>query len=86
MEIKPIRKLQNLKIRAYNPDGTYIGMIKDEIQLMDFQLQVKHIETEGYYITYNRHKYFLKKDGRIPDFHLQEEVTINKQLKELVGF
>ena len=86
MEIRPIRKIQNLKIRAYCPDGTYIGMIKDEIQLMDFQIQVKKEGKEGYYITYQRHKYSLKSDGRIPDFHLLEEVTIDKQLMELVGF
>lgn len=86
MEIKPIRKLQNLRIKVYNPDGSYIGTIKDEIQLMDFQLQIKRAAAEGYYITYKSRQYPIEKTGRIHGFYPDEEVTINKQLMELVGF
>ena len=85
MKIRPIRKIQNLKIKAYHPDGSYIGLIRDEIQLMDFQIQVKNEGVPGYYITYKGEKYVLKDNGRIPNFRLREDITIDMQLGELLG-
>lgn len=84
MKIKPTKQIQNLKIKAYHPDGSYIGMINNEIQLMDFQIQVKETGVPGYYISYQGCEYVLNTKGRIPDFRLCEDVTISKQLRILV--
>ena len=89
MEIKPVRKIQDFRIRAYAPDGTYIGLIRDELQLMDFQLQVKEAEAEGYYITYKHCRYNVEKNGKIYDFATffdGNKNTIHTMLRELVGF
>ena len=88
MRIKPVREIQNFRIRAYAPDGTYIGLIRDELQLLDFQVQVKEENAEGYYVKFKGKRYEVDKHGKIFDFGAinREPVTINSLLKTIVGF
>lgn len=85
MKIRPIRQIQNFRIKVYGPDG-YIGIIRDEIQLMDFQIQIKRAGAEGYYITHKGKKFTIRKDGKIPNLNFDEENTIDKQLEEILDF
>ena len=88
MRIKPVREIRNFRIRAYAPDGTYIGLIRDELQLLDFQIQVKEEGAEGYYIKFKGNRYEVDKYGKIFDFGAinREPVTIHSMLSTIVGF
>ena len=88
IRIKPTRKIQDFRIRAYAPDNTYLGLIRDELQLLDFQVQVKEGSSEGYYIKFKGERFEVDKCGKIFDFGKidEEPITIHKMLKTIVGF
>ena len=88
IRIKPTRKIQNFRIRAYAPDNTYIGLIRDELQLLDFQVQIKECGEGGYYIKFKRQRFEVDKFGKLFDFGTinKEPITINSMLSTIVGF
>ena len=49
----------------YSPTKQFLGVIRNEIVLLDFQCKVAKSGKRGYYLVYNGKKYQISKTGRI---------------------
>lgn len=49
----------------YSPSKQFLGIIRNEIVLLDFQCKVAKSGKQGYYLIYNGEKYPINKTGRI---------------------
>lgn len=47
-----IRKYKYPEIRLYGPDGKFIGLIENRVELNDVRIQIAQQKAEGYYITF----------------------------------
>lgn len=67
----------------YSPSKQFLGIIRNEIVLLDFQCKVAKSRKQGYYLVYNGKKYKISKNWRIkniPIFYLDD------YLNTLMGF
>lgn len=49
----------------YSPSKQFLGVIRNEIVLLNFQCKVAKSGKRGYYLVYNGKKYPISKNGRI---------------------
>ena len=52
----------------YSPTKQFLGIIRNDVVLLDFLCKVAKGGKLGYYLVYNGKKYQISKTGRINDF------------------
>lgn len=52
----------------YSPNGQFLGIIRNDIVLLDFECKIAKSGKRGYYLIYNGKKYQINETGRINDF------------------
>jgi len=52
----------------YSPTKQFLGIIRNDIVLLDFECKIAKSGKSGYYLIYNGKKYQISKTGRINNF------------------
>ena len=58
-----IRNIQDLPAKLYSPNDKLIGIIKNQLQLYDIQIQIASQRLEGYYIMFKGIKIEINRFG-----------------------
>ena len=82
--LRRTRALQDLKIYLYDPKGRRVGTIRDELQLLDVECQIKENKESGWSIMYKGRKYEIEPWGHIQNFYIDNPNAISKMLRKLV--
>ena len=80
-----VRQLNDFELYLYSPEGQFLGVIRNDTQLLDVLLQIREENKEGYYAidASNGKRLFIYEYVRIENgFDSLHE----KLLTELVGF
>lgn len=52
----------------YDPNGHYVGPIRNQTALYDVALQIKNLGIDGYYIMFGRQKITIDSRGTLSDW------------------
>lgn len=63
-----VRKIEETPAEAFAPNGESVGKIEDLVSLMEFRMQVKIAQAEGYYIKWCDQIIYIAKDGSLDEW------------------
>ena len=80
-----VKQLNDFELFLYSPEDQFLGVIRNDTQLLDVLLQIRKEHREGYYAidASNGNRLFIYEYGRIENGFDNLHETL---LTELVGF